>query len=397
MAAYQDRRWMRIYRIFFIYFVFNVHPLGHAATHWLLENGKITYETESLYRLNSPGDLLLFISQSKATDELRSLEKKSQELLKKQNLLRSVESERMDKERLAFYSDPDCRVTQKKLSQFDLYLSSFLRLEAKNIRIEDYVDYVTKLPSELKEPICNSEFLFSMSSYDHLKGVAERKKLVNASEHGLVNPIPHAKNLPEFGHRIYTALSQNATSWILLNLAAIYWRVAGYSYNGVECLRRALHYSPREHKDLALVSLANILHRSKYSLDAAILMHAALETTSDYDIVYFTLGNIYGALGQFDLADICYKYVSELQPSFEAARLRMHAAKCEYKMGSQFDEQQKMLQQTLEGLEELSVKQQLLEDQQKQLIAERSSPLRKYNIYVAIQPPAYERGSDYQD
>ena len=50
----------------------------------------------------------------------------------------------------------------------------------------------------------------------------------------------------------------------------------------------------REHKDLALVSLANILHRSKYSLDAAILMHAALETTSDFDIIYFTLGNIYG-------------------------------------------------------------------------------------------------------
>lgn len=48
MAAYQDRRWMRIYRIFFIYFVFNVHPLGHAATHWLLENGKITYEVALL-------------------------------------------------------------------------------------------------------------------------------------------------------------------------------------------------------------------------------------------------------------------------------------------------------------------------------------------------------------
>ena len=50
----------------------------------------------------------------------------------------------------------------------------------------------------------------------------------------------------------------------------------------------------RNHKDLALVSLANILHQSKYSLDAAILMHAALEITNDYDIVYFTLGNIYG-------------------------------------------------------------------------------------------------------
>ena len=59
----------------------------------------------------------------------------------------------------------------------------------------------------------------------------------------------------------------------------------------------------REHKDLALVSLANILHRSKYSLDAAILMHAALETTSDFDIIYFTLGNIYG------VSIVCYLFV----------------------------------------------------------------------------------------
>ena len=49
--------------------------------------------------------------------------------------------------------------------------------------------------------------------------------------------------------------------------------------------------------------MANILHRSKYSLDAAILMHAALETTSDFDIIYFTLGNIYG------VSIVCYLFV----------------------------------------------------------------------------------------
>lgn len=47
-----------------------------------------------------------------------------------------------------------------------------------------------------------------MSSYDHLKGVADRKNLVNVSEIGLVNPIPLAKNLPEFGHRISVALEK---------------------------------------------------------------------------------------------------------------------------------------------------------------------------------------------
>ena len=39
--------------------------------------------------------------------------------------------------------------------------------------------------------------------------------------------------------------------------------------------------------------MANVLHRTKQSLDAAILVHAALETTVEFDICYFTLGNIY--------------------------------------------------------------------------------------------------------
>ena len=52
------------------------------------------------------------------------------------------------------------------------------------------------------------------------------------------------------------------------------------------------------------------------------------------------------------------------------------------------------MQQTLEGLEELSAKQQIIEDQQKELVADRSSPLRKYNIYAAM--PAYEE-DDYHD
>lgn len=75
-------------------------------------------------------------------------------------------------------------------------------------RFADYFDYKAELPNELQAPYCTSEFLFSMSSYDHLIGVAEREKLANSSEHGLVNPIPEAKNLPVFGHRISKALAK---------------------------------------------------------------------------------------------------------------------------------------------------------------------------------------------
>ena len=59
------------------------------------------------------------------------------------------------------------------------------------------------------------------------------------------------------------------------------------------CLLHEKVFVHREHKDIALVSMANVLHRAKQSLDAAILMHAALETSSELDVAYFALGDIY--------------------------------------------------------------------------------------------------------
>lgn len=75
-------------------------------------------------------------------------------------------------------------------------------------RIEEFVDYDSVIQERNETPVCDSEFLFSMNSYDHLKGVAERKNLMNSSEYGLVNPIPQAKDLAEFGQRIKLALFQ---------------------------------------------------------------------------------------------------------------------------------------------------------------------------------------------
>lgn len=84
--------------------------------------------------------------------------------------------------------------------------------------------------------------------------------------------------------------------------------------------------------------------------------------------------------------------MSDLQPGFEAARLRMHAAKCEHRLVSQLDSvQQKKVKDAIEGLEEVSLKQQIIEDQQKDLIAERSSPLRKYDLNFGQSPEADEK------
>lgn len=50
-------------------------------------------------------------------------------------------------------------------------------------------------------------------------------------------------------------------------------------------------------KDVALISLANILHRAHYSNEAAIVVHAALDVSQELNVNHFTLGNIYAVSG----------------------------------------------------------------------------------------------------
>ena len=49
----------------------------------------------------------------------------------------------------------------------------------------------------------------------------------------------------------------------------------------------------RYQKDVALISLANVLHRAQKSNEAAIVVHAALDISKELNVNHFTLGNIY--------------------------------------------------------------------------------------------------------
>lgn len=63
--------------------------------------------------------------------------------------------------------------------------------------------------------------------------------------------------------------------------------------------------SRRQQKDVALVNMANILHRAHFSADAAILAHAALDLTSDLFTSHYTLGNIYAVSQKHCSSDLC--------------------------------------------------------------------------------------------
>ena len=60
-----------------------------------------------------------------------------------------------------------------------------------------------------------------------------------------IKVILEESNPSIWGHRVAKGLEKEPTSWVLLTLAAHYWRTQGQSLKAVDCLRRALHYSSR--------------------------------------------------------------------------------------------------------------------------------------------------------
>ena len=87
---------------------------------------------------------------------------------------------------------------------------------------------------------------------DHLLGVSERKDLKYRPERALKDVLQKLGGEPEpaevVATRIATGLVKNATSWVLANLGALYWRVEGDAAKAIDCLRLALHTAPRNMK-----------------------------------------------------------------------------------------------------------------------------------------------------
>ena len=67
---------------------------------------------------------------------------------------------------------------------------------------------------------------------------------------------------------------QNNTSWVLYNMAAFYWRIRGEPLQVVECLRRALHFSPRSGQTLVF------LLRTRSNVPRGVLPFAPLPSHS---------------------------------------------------------------------------------------------------------------------
>ncbi|XP_062823973.1 tetratricopeptide repeat protein 17 isoform X2 [Anolis carolinensis] len=312
-------------------------------------------QVDSPMNLKHPHDLVILMRQETTVNYLKELEKQlvAQKIHIEENEDRDTGLEqRHNKE------DPDCIKAKVPLGDLDLYDGTYITLESKDISPEDHIDRKSSLPPDLEQPECTKilDLPYSIHAFQHLRGIQERVNLsapLLPKEDPILTYLSRrlGRNIEEIGHRIYEGLMKNSSSWVLYNMASFYWRIKNEPHQVVECAMRALHFSSRHNKDIALINLANVLHRAHFSADAAIVVHAALDY-SDVFTSYYTLGNIYAMLGEYNHSVLCYDHALQAKPGFEQAIKRKHAVLCQQKLEQKLEAQHRSLQRTLNELKE---------------------------------------------
>uniref|UniRef100_A0A671Y645 Tetratricopeptide repeat domain 17 n=1 Tax=Sparus aurata TaxID=8175 RepID=A0A671Y645_SPAAU len=346
-----------IYGKLFILLCILIVDSGGATTHWVVtEDGKIQQQVHSPLNLKHPHDVVIFMRQDARVNYLKKLEK---QLVAQKIHIEENEDRDTGLEQRHYKEDPDCVMAKVPLGDLDLYDGTYISLESKDISPEDYVDSRSAMPPDLEKPDCAKvfELPYSIHAFQHLRGVQERANLTSpllSKEDPIFSSLSNklGRSVDEVGHRIHQGLMRNSSSWVLYNMASFYWRMKNEPQKAVDCVVRALHFSPRQQKDVALVNMANILHRAHFSADAAILAHAALDLTSDLFTSHYTLGNIYAMLGEYNHSVLCYEQALQAQPGFEQALRRKHAVLCQQKLEQRLEAQHRSLQRTLNELKE---------------------------------------------
>jgi tetratricopeptide (TPR) repeat protein len=237
------------------------------------------------------------------------------------------------------------------------YPSSLVTPAARGVDVRTLVDFSSPVEALAKqhglaenplawpEPTCSvTERPENMDTLVHLSGVKRRAELRMAPERCLESvlqtmhdwhlPGPRRTVMPlrEAGMRLALALRSNTTSWTLLNLAGLYWRVKGNASQAIECLRSAFFFAPPHHKDVALLGLGNVLHRALHSVDAITVIQMSIQIAPRLAVNHFTMGNILSALeGRADEeAAFFYESALSLDPSFSAAFHRLEFLQCKF-------------------------------------------------------------------
>ncbi|CAI8054896.1 Tetratricopeptide repeat protein 17 [Geodia barretti] len=189
---------------------------------------------------------------------------------------------------------------------------------------------------------------------DHLYPVQYRSQLNSNNKHSenglkqvFINAISEAMgqtmSFEECGEAVYAAMVKNGPNWGLFVVASLYWRVSGNPKHSIECLRRALHYSPNIVKDVGYIALANVFHRHGYVKEAVIAARASLDVLEKSPVGHYTVAGIYLSLKDYTSAGLHLRTALHLQPSFEHALSALRLVRCFLKFNEEYEQFQRKL------------------------------------------------------
>ncbi|CAH1785951.1 unnamed protein product [Owenia fusiformis] len=362
--------------IFILLYIFSIISDANGITHWFVtEDGRTQAQVDSYLDMRHPDDLVAWMKQYERNKVVHSLK---EELIIQKERIDANEDKDTGLEKRFYKSDPDCQIAGKPLPEHDLYITTVLPLTNKGIKAHEHINFDAPPSKRPQLPDCTKvkKLEFTMHGFEHLEAIQQRENLTGTPELGLTKAIPQL-DTDVYGDLIHQAMQKNNTSWVLFNMAAFFWRIKGDSFHVIECVRRALHYSPSIHKDIALISLANVLHRARYSKEAAIVVTAALEISRELNVNHFTLGNIFAVLGEYNKSVACYENTLRIQPDFEAAKNRMHAVLCHAKLEKALEAQHQSLQRTLSELKDYQKKHEYWQQERDKYISEQADPATK--------------------
>ncbi|XP_013140696.1 PREDICTED: tetratricopeptide repeat protein 17 isoform X3 [Papilio polytes] len=314
--------------LIFIFIVCRLDGI-QANTHWMVtESGLIQPKVDSPFELARPYDLLAFIDQESYWNEIIDI---FNDLSKRQIIIDKLWND-VDKNTdigMIVISDRNClQAGQLKLLDWYVAYSD----DGSSRDIPDNVYQVSRplFTMDLHVPDCKkiSSLIFSMSTFEHLEGMIQRDNLTIPEEVRLPEKLAPIMTLDQFGNWVTHILKKNNTSWLHYNLASMYWRLRGKAPKAIECSRRAIHYAPREFKDLALLGLGTILHVSKMTEDAVIVLNAAVDHNPNSYLNHFHLANAYAVLCEFNNTNKHLNDCLKLNPSFKIATKHRHGANC---------------------------------------------------------------------
>jgi len=235
-------------------------------------------------------------------------------------------------------SDLEACIKVESKEFLNMFTSTWMIVTEKNKKFSDYLPHFRNVDL-IVEPECY-EVPPGMRSLDHLAGVKYKHLLSYQGEAGLTDAFQslvkgdqnEQADVGLVAAMIAMAMNYNPQNWLITSGAALYWRIMGDVERAVECLRHSLHYAPSHMRDMPLIALANILHRSGLYNDAIIAANSALEISPSLVVTHFTLANIYASMKDFEKAKQFYISTLTLQPSFDPALDRLRKILCQEKI-----------------------------------------------------------------